>query len=308
MDIAVLGSGTIGQSWSALFLAAGHTVTAYDPDPLAGERIVNFVSESEEQLKTLGYHSAGSVEHFKFTTDPIQAVCDAEFIQENAPEDITVKGQLYTMIHGSIHPRGILASSTSGITIEELQAESPFASQMIIGHPFNPPHLIPLVEVLGSEITDTGLIERALEFYRSLGKVPVLLNKSVPGHIANRLQAVLWQEVLYLAKEGVASLSDIDQAIANGPGLRWAIYGPNQLFSLAAGDRGLNGFIDHLGPSFQQWWSSAGQVEFDQQMRDLINQQFPPNTEVEMESMRHQRDTQICQLLTTRRGSDQGSV
>ena len=163
------------------------------------------------------------------------------FIQENAPEDLSLKHALYQEIEPALDSDAVLLSSTSGLTLSELQNGLSNPSRLVIAHPFNPPHLIPLVEVLGNDLTRSGLVAEVLRFYESLGKVPIELKKSVPGHVANRLQAVLWQEVLHLAKEGVASLPDIDKAIANGPGLRWAVYGPHQLFSLAAGDQGSSG-------------------------------------------------------------------
>ena len=152
------------------------------------------------------------------------------------------------------------------------------------------------MEVLGNELTAPDLIQRTLTFYEGLGKVPIELKKSVPGHIANRLQAVLWQEVLPWL-EGVASLSDIDKVIANGPGLRWAIYGPNQLFSLAAGAKGLEGFLDHLGPSFQDWWSAAGHVELDADTRQFIKRQYSSFDENECRAMKAYRDHLICRIL-----------
>jgi carnitine 3-dehydrogenase len=296
MNIAVLGSGTIGQSWCALFLAAGHRVVAYDPDPAVEERIIAFVNASRPALESLGHQFAGSTEHFRFSQSAIGAVEDAQFIQENAPEKTNLKHQLFSEIEPHLEPEAVILSSTSGITLEELQAGLRDAGRIVIAHPFNPPHLIPLVELLGNDKTDPLVMKRVLMFYESLGKVPVELKKSVPGHIANRIQAVVWQEALHLAQEGVASLSDIDKAIANGPGIRWSIYGPNQLFSLAAGDRGLEGFIEHLGPSFQSWWSSAGRVEFDAKTMEMIRNQFPEDDQ-DLDAMKRYRDELLVKIL-----------
>lgn len=296
MNIAVLGSGTIGQSWCALFLAAGHRVVAYDPDPAVEERIIAFVDASRLALESLGYQFAGSTEQFRFSRSAIGAVEDAQFIQENAPEKTNVKHQLFSEIEPHLEPEAVILSSTSGITLEELQAGLSDAGRIVIAHPFNPPHLIPLIELLGNDKTDPLVMPRVLTFYESLKKVPVELKKSVPGHIANRIQAVVWQEALHLAQEGVASLSDIDKAIANGPGIRWSIYGPNQLFSLAAGDSGLEGFIEHLGPSFQSWWSSAGRVEFDAETMDLVRNQLPKDDQ-DLDAMKRYRDELLVKIL-----------
>ena len=297
LNIAVLGSGTIGQSWCALFLAAGYEVFAYDPDPSKELEIRGFVIDSEPTLRALGFSHAGSLTNFCFTTDAAKAVEGAQVVQESAPENLVLKQQLYRLIESALDPKSTVLSSTSGLTLDMLQTSFSDPSRILIAHPFNPPHLIPLVEVLGNELTAPDLIQRTLTFYEGLGKVPIELKKSVPGHIANRLQAVLWQEVLHLAREGVASLSDIDKVIANGPGLRWAIYGPNQLFSLAAGAKGLEGFLDHLGPSFQDWWSAAGHVELDADTRQFIKRQYSSFDENECRAMKAYRDHLICRIL-----------
>ena len=296
MNIAVLGAGTIGKSWCALFLAAGHHVVAYDPDPAKKEEITDFIQASKSALRRLGYQSAGLIERFRFVQNPIDAVQGAELIQENAPERLSVKHQLFSEIEPYLNSQAVIHSSTSGITLEELQAGLSDIGRIIIAHPFNPPHLIPLVELFGNQETKPRVIESAREFYESLDKVPVELQKSVPGHIANRIQAVVWQEALHLAQEGVASLSDIDKAITNGPGLRWSIYGPNQLFSLAAGDRGLEGFIEHLGPSFQRWWSSAGRVEINSKLVDMVREQFKKDDK-DIADMKIYRDQILLKIL-----------
>ena len=296
MRIAVLGSGTIGQSWCALFLAAGHSVVAYDPDPAMEERIIAFVRASRPALENLAYKFAGSVEQFRFSKSAAEAVEGAQFIQENAPEKKHLKHELFSEIEAHLDSEAVILSSTSGITLEELQVGLSARSRIVIAHPFNPPHLVPLIELLGNNETEQLVMERVRIFYESLGKVPVELKKSVPGHIANRIQAVVWQEALHLAQEGVASLSDIDKAIANGPGIRWSIYGPNQLFSLAAGDRGLEGFIKHLGPSFQDWWSSAGRVELNSKIIDMIRNQFSPDDQ-DLDAMKIYRDELLVKIL-----------
>ena len=305
MNIAVLGSGTIGQSWCALFLAAGHQVVAYDPDPAMEASIIRFVNASKSALQSLGYQSAGTLERFRFSPSASDAVQGAELIQENAPEKIDVKHQLFSEIEPHLDPRAVILSSTSGITLEELQAGLKDPSRIVIAHPFNPPHLIPLVELLGNNETDPLVMGRVRTFYEWLRKVPVELKKSVAGHIANRIQAVVWQEALHLAREGVASLADIDKAIANGPGIRWSIYGPNQLFSLAAGDRGLEGFIEHLGPSFQSWWSEAGRIEFDSRTLEIVREHVEQSAG-DLEAMKAYRDELLLKILEAKNAVSKG--
>jgi 3-hydroxybutyryl-CoA dehydrogenase len=267
------------------------------------QKILNFIARARSTLDALGYSDSGCSECLEFTTNAREAVKGSRFVQENAPEDLALKHALYREIAPTLDSDAILLSSTSGFTLSELQQGLSDPSRLVIAHPFNPPHLIPLVEVLGNDQTTPGLVAEVLGFYESLGKVPIELKKSVPGHVANRLQAVLWQEVLHLAKEGVASIPDIDKAIANGPGLRWAVYGPNQLFSLAAGDQGLQGFIQHLGPSFEGWWSSAGQVTFDEDTKRLIERQYIDPTGPETEEMKRRRDQLICQILSIKKAT-----
>ena len=305
MNIAVLGSGTIGQSWCALFLAAGHQVVAYDPDPAMEASIIRFIDSSKSALQSLGYEFAGSTERFQFSQSASDAVRGAELIQENAPEKMDVKHQLFSEIEPHLDPRAVILSSTSGITLEELQAGLKDLSRIVIAHPFNPPHLIPLVELLGNDATDPLVMGHVRAFYESLGKVPVELKKSVAGHIANRIQAVVWQEALHLAREGVASLEDIDKAIANGPGIRWSIYGPNQLFSLAAGDRGLEAFVEHLGPSFQSWWSEAGRIEFDSKTLEIVSD-YAKQCGDDLEAMKAHRDELLVEIIAAKNAVAKG--
>ena len=298
MRIAVLGCGTIGQSWISLFLACGYRVHAYDPDATAEQRVMAYLAAEGGALAELGYPCPHDATHLQFTTDPKIAVAAAQIIQENAPENLEAKRQLYAAIAPAVDADAILISSTSGLTLDALQAIAPDPRRVLIGHPFNPPHLIPLVEMVANATTDPGVLDTAMAFYRQIGKVPVALHKSVPGHVANRLQAVLWQEVIHLAKEGVASLADIDQILAHGPGLRWALYGPNTLFSLAAGDRGLEGFLTHLGPSFEAWWQDAGQVQLDAETRAWMSAQFTEAADASTrDAQARARDRHLLRML-----------
>ena len=297
MNIAVLGAGTIGQSWAALFLANGHQVSIYDPNPKMEKVTKKFVKKSAFVLGELGYLHPGTLEAFRFTSDPSDAVLGCHFIQESAPENLAVKHALYGEIEPCLSPEAIVLSSTSGLTLEMLRGGFNDPSRLVIAHPFNPPHLIPLVEVVGHPTTSTDVMKKVQQFYQSIGKVPIELKKSVPGHIANRLQAVVWQEALHLAKEGVATLDEIDRIVANGPGLRWSIYGPTKLFSLAGGEGGLTSFVDHLGPSFESWWTDSGEVQLDQKTLHLLQEYDGQTTSLDRAALRASRDAFLGQIL-----------
>ena len=306
MNITVLGAGTIGQSWVALFLANGHHVVVYDPDPRMEAVTKQFVLESSSCLAELGYSNPSNMDRLKFISNPSDAVLGSHIIQENAPENLAIKHAIYREIESSLSPTAIICSSTSGFTLEALRDGLNDPSRLVIAHPFNPPHLMPLVEIVGHLGTSLKLMGEVKKFYESLGKTPIELKKSIPGHIANRLQAVLWQEALHLALEGVATLDEIDQVIANGPGLRWSIYGPNKLFSLAAGEEGLQGFVDQLGSSFESWWTDAGDVNFDKRVLSLVQQYDQETTPLSLTNMRTSRDALLVKILKLKLNKDLG--
>lgn len=269
-NIAILGAGTIGMSWAALFAATGRNVTVYDPSPETKDRVLAFMENAAETIAALGWEHAGDITKLSFTDDPIAAVSDADFIQESVPERLDVKQQLYAQIEPHLKSDVVIGSSTSGLKLSEMQAGFENPGRFILAHPFNPPHLIPLVELMENELTDAGVLQAASDFYESIGKVCVRLNKEVPGHIANRLQAAIWRETIHLVMEGVASVEDIDKAVAFGPGLRWAAMGPNTLLHLGGGEGGIRAFCKHLGGPFESWWDDLGQPRITPEVVDAL--------------------------------------
>jgi len=256
--VAVVGTGVIGASWAAHFLAHGLDVTATDPSPGAEERLRADVAAHWPVLQPV---EGASPERLTFTSDPAEAVADADFVQENGPEREDVKHALYAVLDEAARPDVVLASSSSGMlptVIARGCARHP--DRVVIGHPFNPPHLIPLVEVVPGEKTSEEAVERALAFYAAVGKKPIRLRQELPGHVANRLQAALWQEAYSLVDRGVATVADIDTAIAHGPGLRWAVLGPFLNQHLSGGPGGIAHILEHLGPPTEAWWRDLGQV------------------------------------------------
>ncbi|MFJ9713659.1 3-hydroxyacyl-CoA dehydrogenase NAD-binding domain-containing protein [Streptomyces sp. NPDC101234] len=262
--VATLGGGLIGRSWTALFLAAGKSVAVYDPDPATEARVKGTIEEAWPVLTALGLAKTEAPEaELVICDDPRVAVEGAEFVQESIPERIALKHELYKVIEPTLPENTVVASSTSGLTLSELQGGWRSPTRFVLGHPFNPPHLIPLVEVMGNELTGPGIVDWTRRFYESVGKVTIEVKREVPGHVANRLQAALWREAIHLVNEGVATVIDIDTAVSSGPGLRWAVMGPTTLFHLGGDDGGLTTFCERYSDSFNRWWDDLGRPHMD---------------------------------------------
>ena len=296
--VAVLGTGVIGASWAALFLAAGKRVIAHDPADEAAEKLNSFVVKAWPDLHELGVARSLTPGKVEFGASAADAVRGADFIQESVPEVLEIKHRLYREIEPDLDPDTVIASSASGLMLSELQAGWKDPSRLLLGHPFNPPHLIPLVEVLGNELTGEGVIEAAESLYASVGKTTIRLRREVPGHVANRLQAAVWREAIHLAREGVASVEDIDRAITAGPGLRWALMGPTTLFHLAAGEGGIGEFCNRYGPSFVRWWQDLGNPEFDQETRRVVEEGLANLQDAQsVEDLSVERDRKLLAIL-----------
>lgn len=269
--VAVIGAGTIGASWAAYFLSRGLDVTASDPAPESEEFARRYVVQAWPTLERLGGIAAGArPDRLRFTNDPVPAVMGADFVQESGPEREDLKIELFAKLDAVLPPETIISSSSSGLLISRLQSKCRYPDRCVLGHPFNPPHLIPLVEVVGGEKTSPRTIEGALAFYRKIGKHPIHIKKEVRGHVANRLQAALWREAVYLVAEGVASVADVDAAITYGPGLRWPIFGPHLTFHLAGGVGGMEHFMKHLLTPMLSWWEDLGNPDMTPEVQRKI--------------------------------------
>jgi 3-hydroxyacyl-CoA dehydrogenase len=292
--VAIVGAGTIGASWAALFLARGLEVVVSDPAADAETLTRARVQAAWPVLAELGHVLPGaSADALRFEPDLEAALAGADFVQR---EDF--KTALFARMDAVLPPQVIVASSSSGLIMSRLQSQCRHASRFVIGHPFNPPHLIPLVEVVGGEQTSADTIDRCIAFYRSLGKYPIRLNKEVPGHIANRLQAALWREAIHLAAENVASVADIDAAVSQGPGLRWALFGPHMTFNLGGGAGGLANFMDHLLGPVQTWWDDLGAPEVTPELQQrLIAGVNAEAGERNIADLVQERDAQLTALL-----------
>lgn len=295
---ATLGAGVIGASWTALFLAAGKSVAVFDPAENAERYVRDYIEAAWPTLDQLGLTTNGNPAALSFHQSPAEAVNGADFVQESVPEQLPVKHDLFRQIESTLEPECVVASSASGLTLSQMQGGWKNPTRFVLGHPFNPPHLIPLVEVMGNNNTDDTAVQSAESFYQSIGKVTIRVNKELPGHVANRLQAAVWREALHMVKEGAVSVEDVDKAMWAGPGLRWAAMGPNMLFHLGAGAEGMTEFCRRYSDSFNTWWDDMGTPYLDQSSADLliagVEQQAGSTT---TEALSHQRDELIVAML-----------
>ncbi|QYX58173.1 3-hydroxyacyl-CoA dehydrogenase [Roseovarius sp. SCSIO 43702] len=295
---AVLGAGTIGASWTALFLASGRSVAVFDPDAGAEARVRAYVARAWETMEALGLTGRGDPERVSFHASAAEAVAGAGFVQENVPERVAIKHATFAEIEPALATGAVVASSASGLTLGQMQEGWRDPAPLILGHPFNPPHLIPLVEVMGNARTGAGVVEAAEAFYADLGKVTIRVRKEVPGHVANRLQAAVWREAIHLVQEGVASVGDVDRAMSAGPGLRWAAMGPTTLFGLGAGEQGLGAFCAHFADTFNGWWDDLGTPRLTPEVADMLERGLREETGDESVAERAaRRDAMIVAMM-----------
>lgn len=263
--VAVVGAGSIGTSWAALVLARGMDVVATDPAPGAEERL-----QESLRLQLREVDATAAPSRARFVADVAEAVGGADLVLECGPERLDVKRELFEVLDAATAPDVLLASSSSGLAPSAFQSGCRHPERVLVTHPFNPPHLVPLVEVVGGEQTSEEALDSAMTVMRHLGKQPVRLRRELPGHVANRLQAALWREAYHLVGEGVVSVTDLDLAISSGPGLRWALLGPFATQHLSGGHGGLEHVLEHLGPPMVEWWDDLGSPELTPDLVDKL--------------------------------------
>jgi len=268
--IAIVGTGVIGASWAAYYLARGFDVVATDPAPNAEANLRKYVDDAWKILSKSGFSAGASRDRLTFQSKMSSALENADFVQENAPERPDFKAKLFAEIDDATPPDSILASSSSGLTMDVISSKCKRPERCVIGHPFNPPHVIPLVEVVGGAKTSEETIETALAFYASIGKKPIRLSKALPGHVANRLQAALYKEVLYLVQEGVLSVADADAAVSYGPGPRWGVMGPSLLLHIGGGPGGIHHFMEHLMDPMAGLMKTLGTPNVTPELKQII--------------------------------------
>ena len=302
--IAVIGTGAIGASWTTLFLSRGLEVVATDIAPDAESKLRQFVQQAWPAMEALGLGPEVDRGRLRFTPDLREALDGVDLVQENGPERLDFKLSLYETMDAALPPSVPIVSSSSGLMMSDIQVGCKrHPERCVIGHPFNPPHLIPLVEIVGGKLTSEQTIQQVTEFFRDLGKRTVRLHKEVPGHVANRLASALFREIVHLVSEGVVSVEDADTAVCWGPGLRWGVMGPSLLYHLGGGAGGIEHFFDQFTGPMQAWWKVLGNPtitpEIRQQMIAGVKAEAGGRT---LEQLAAQRDATLLALLKSRAG------
>lgn len=296
--IAVIGVGAIGASWASLALSQGYSVIASDPVEGAHERLVDAV--------TAQTGSAPPADRLVFTRDVADAAGRADLVIEAGPERLEVKRELFATLDAAARPEVLLTSSTSGLLPSSFQSAcTAHPERVLVAHPFNPPHLMPLVEIVGGEATSPEAIEAAMATFAHLGKTPIHLRAELTGHVANRLQAALWREAYHLVSSGAVSAADVDTAIAAGPGLRWALLGPFATQHLSSGPGGFAHFVDHLGGPMQDWMDNLGSPRLTPELVASLTASVDAEfTGVDVEELRGRRDAALRELFALKARHD----
>ena len=268
--VAVVGTGVIGGGWAAHYLRRGLEVVAYDPAPGAEARLRQMVADAWPALERLGLSERADPSRLSFAPDLPAAVTGADFVQENAPENAAMKIDVLAQIDSAAPPSTVIASSTSGFAMTMMAQRCKYPERCVVAHPFNPPYIIPLVEVVGGEKTDPAVVDWAVDFYRANGKYALKMERELPGFLANRLQEAVWREALHLVAEGLVTVEEIDAAMIYGPGLRWAFMGPCLTFHLAGGEGGMAHMLDHFGPALKEPWTKLNAPELTPELRDRM--------------------------------------
>ncbi len=268
--VCCVGAGVIGGGWAAYFLAQGYDVVAWDPAPDAETRLRHLVEAAWPALTQLGLAAGADPRRLRFEPELDKALAGAEFVQESAPEVLDLKVQLLADIDAAAPEGIVISSSTSGFGMSEMQVGCAHPDRTVVGHPFNPPYLIPLVEVVGGTRTSAEVVAWTSDFFRHIGKSVITMDREVPGFIANRLQEALWREALHMVAAGEATVEQIDLSITDGPGLRWPVQGPMMTFHLAGGQGGMAHMLDHFGPSLLSPWTRLVAAELTPELRDSV--------------------------------------
>ncbi|EMD9443265.1 3-hydroxyacyl-CoA dehydrogenase [Burkholderia cepacia] len=297
--IAIVGAGVIGASWAAFYLTQGFDVVATDPAPQADARLRDALAAF------LGERAAELSARLSFDADLVRALDGVDFVQENGPERLDLKRALYRQMDDVLPAHVPIASSSSGLKMSDIQtACEKHPERCLIAHPFNPPHLIPLVELVGGEATGQDVIARVKAFYDALGKQTIVLNKEMTGHVANRLAAALFREVYHLVGEGVVSVADADKAVAWGPGLRWGLMGQCLTYHLGGGAGGIAHFLEHLSGPITSWWDDLGTPSFNPDVDRKLNDELRAiQGERSMQELAAERDRLLVELIDARRRS-----
>ncbi|EUB99355.1 3-hydroxyacyl-CoA dehydrogenase [Rhizobium sp. CF080] len=268
--VAIIGAGLIGGAWAAFFLSRGLKVRVYDTDPEGARRLEKVVGNALEDLRQVGSVAPVAADALFFSGNLEEVLAGCDYIQENAPEKLPLKQALLKQITDLTPSDVVIGSSTSSFQPSELQAGGAEAERIVVAHPFNPPHLLPLVEIVAGPKSNPEAQAAVYRFFERLGKAPIRITREAAGHVANRMTAALWREAVHIVAEGIASVEDVDRAIRFGPGLRWAVDGPHMLYHLGGGEGGIAHYLKHLGPAQEARWRSLGNPSLTEDVQSLL--------------------------------------
>ena len=299
-QIGVVGAGLIGMSWAGLFSAFGYETMVYDPQLKTRELATQAIDDIWRSLDLL-FDNLTSKRPVEFS-DKLDALKASTFIQENCPEDLTLKREVISDLEKIVSDKTIIASSTSSFLPSELQKSSIQPERIIVGHPMNPPHLIPVVEIVLGKVKNQKIADCAKSFYRCLQRVPVQIKKEMRGHLANRLTAALYREAVYLISEDIADVEDVDAVISNGPGLRLALLGPHMNYHLGGGEGGYRHYLEHLGPSQEARWETLGQTPLTPELKEKLIKGIEKQN-IPMAELKAKRDESLIEILKTKKAN-----
>ncbi len=290
------------MSWASLFLCRGLDVTVIDPDPMTENRLSDFVAAAWPNLRTLGLAEGETVRSARVSSEMAE-LAGVAFIQENGPDRIEVKRDLVGEIERVVGADVVIASSTSSLMASDIQAGTKYPDRILVAHPMNPPHLIPMVELVGGEATSEASLKKAEAFYKQMRRVTIRVKKEVPGHLANRLTSALYREAVYLVAEGIADVDSVDKAIAYGPGMRWAFMGPHLTYHLGGGSGGYRHYLEHLGPTQEARWKSLGSAALtDDLIESLVDGVAKELLDQDEDTLVQRRDAALVELMRLKAG------
>jgi len=304
--VTSIGAGPIGAGWTAHFLARGYDVTAYLHDASETDAFMSILNTAWISLTDLGLSPGASLDRLQISTDLEDALAVAEFVQESGPERLEIKQVLYARMGAILPPSVVIGSSTSGLMMSDIQADCPTPERTVIGHPFNPPYLLPLVEIVGGKKTAPEAVAWAGEFYKIAGKAPLMMKKEIPGFVATRLQEALWREALHMVANGEATPEDIDIALMNGPAPRMVSQGQCMAFHVACGAGGMATNLDQFGPALKLPWTRLEAPELTKELRDrMVDGCNEVAGSRHFEDMAAQRDREIVGVLNALKAARQ---
>ena len=298
--ISIIGTGVIGAGWAARFIASGHHVQAFDPSPRSLKKLKTDVKKALISLSKIGLHKNASIKNLTYHNNLKDALKDTSFVQENAPEKEKLKTSLLKEIDQLLDKKILIASSSSGLLPTKIQSKCKFPNRVLIGHPFNPVYLLPLVEIVKGKKTSQQSALKLKKIYESIGMKPLMVRKEIEGYISDRLQEALWRESLHLIKEGIASTEEIDDAIVYGPGLRWAFMGVCLTFHLAGGEEGMKHMLEQFGPALKLPWTKLKAPELNKKLKNrMISGTKKQAGKFSIDDLEKQRDFFLIEIMKT---------